>query len=222
MDKYITYYRVSTKRQGLSGLGLEAQKRAVSDFLISKPHHLVGEYTEVESGKKSSRPQLDEALRACKLTNSKLLIAKLDRLSRNLHFITSLQESGIEFTAVDMPEANTFTVNILGAMAEYERELISARTKSALRSAKERGVRLGNPSLNIVRNSDTSSATQARINKANDRAEQLRPVILDIRGGGKMTLSAIAQELTQRGILTSRGNEWTPSGVSRLLKRIGL
>lgn len=222
MDKYIAYYRVSTKRQGASGLGLEAQRRTVSDFLSSTPHHLVGEYTEVESGKKSSRPQLDEALRACKLTNSKLLIAKLDRLSRNLHFITSLQKAGIEFTAVDMPEANTFTVNILGAMAEYERELISARTKAALKSAKERGVILGNPSLNVVRNSDTSSATLARINKANERAEQLRPVILDITGGGKMTLSAIAQELTQRGILTSRGNQWTPSGVSRLLKRIVL
>src|SRR5213080_3501248 len=143
--KFIAYFRVSTDKQGKSGLGLEAQRNAVLDYLNGGRWSLVQEFVEVESGKHSDRPQLTAALAACKKHKAKLVIAKLDRLSRNLAFIATLMESGVEFVAVDMPEANKLTVHILAAVAEHEREMISERTKAALKAAKARGTRLGNP-----------------------------------------------------------------------------
>src|SRR6516165_4391847 len=136
--KFVAYFRVSTDRQGKSGLGLEAQREAVMNFLNGGPWALVGEFTEVESGKRADRPQLEKALAACKRQKAKLVIAKLDRLSRNLAFVATLMESGVEFVAVDNPHANKLTVHILAAVAQHEREMISERTKAALAAAKKR------------------------------------------------------------------------------------
>src|SRR5437870_2412558 len=149
--KFIAYYRVSTDRQGRSGLGLDAQRKAVEDYLNGGRWTLVDHFTEVESGKRSDRPELDKALAACKRHKAKLVIAKLDRLSRNLAFIATLMDSGVEFIAVDNPHANKLTIHILAAVAQHEREMISARTSAALKAAKARGKRLGNPRLGDAR-----------------------------------------------------------------------
>jgi DNA invertase Pin-like site-specific DNA recombinase len=140
---FVAYYRVSTERQGRSGLGLEAQQKAVRDHLNGGDWKLVGEFTEVESGKRSDRPKLAEALKACRVRGATLIIAKLDRLARNVHFVSGLMESGVEFTAVDFPQANRLAVHILAAVAEHEAKMISERTKAALAAAKARGVKLG-------------------------------------------------------------------------------
>src|SRR2546421_2783287 len=145
--RFIAYFRVSTDKQGKSGLGLEAQRKAVLDYLNGGRWELVQEFVEVESGKHNERPQLQAALAACKKHRARLVIAKLDRLSRNLAFIATLMESGVEFVAVDNPHANKLTVHILAAVAQHEREMISERTTAALQAAKARGVRLGNPNL---------------------------------------------------------------------------
>src|SRR5262249_11444060 len=141
--KCIAYYRVSTKRQGRSGLGLEAQEAAVRDFLNGGNWRLVKEFTEIESGKRTDRPQLEKAFQACRVYGAKLIIAKLDRLARNVAFISNLMESGVEFEAVDFPQANRLTIHIMAAMAEHEAKMISERTKAALAAAKRRGVKLG-------------------------------------------------------------------------------
>ncbi len=141
--KYVAYYRVSTQRQGRSGLGLEAQRRAVRDYLDGNGTRVLAEFVEVESGAKSDRPELAKALAACRVHGATLVIAKMDRLARNVAFISNLMESGVEFTAVDFPQANRLTVHILAAVAEHERDMISERTKAALAAAKRRGVKLG-------------------------------------------------------------------------------
>src|SRR6516165_10069055 len=145
--KFVAYFRVSTDRQGKSGLGLEAQRETVMNYLNGGRWTLVGEFTEVESGKRADRPELEKALAACKKQKAKLVIAKLDRLSRNLAFIATLMESGVEFVAVDNPHANKLTIHILAAVYQHEREMISERTKAALAAAKKRGQRLGNPDI---------------------------------------------------------------------------
>src|SRR6478672_514371 len=149
--KFVAYYRVSTDRQGKSGLGLDAQREAVTSYLNGGSWQLVQELTEVESGKHADRPQLAAALAACKKHKAKLVIAKLDRLSRNLAFIATLMDSGVEFVAVDNPHANKLTVHILAAVAQREREAIAQRTRDALQAAKARGKRLGNPRLTEAR-----------------------------------------------------------------------
>ena len=131
MQKYVLYYRVSTQRQGRSGLGIEAQEAAVVAFLSARDTHVIGEYREIESGRKSDRQQLAAAMQMCRITNSTLLIAKLDRLARNVAFISNLMESGIDFTAVDFPEMNKLTIHIMAAVAEHEAVMISERTKAA-------------------------------------------------------------------------------------------
>src|SRR5580704_5880269 len=143
--RFVPYYRVSTARQGQSGLGLEAQQKAVRDFLNGGAWEIVAEFVEVESGKKADRPELARALDACRKHKAKLVIAKLDRLSRNLALIATLMDAGVEFIAVDNPHANKLTLHILAAVAEHEREAISERTKAALAAAKARGTRLGTP-----------------------------------------------------------------------------
>ncbi len=142
MPNFVAYYRVSTDKQGQSGLGLDAQRHAVASYLSGRAD-IVAEFTEVESGKKHDRPQLAAALAECRWRRAKLVIAKLDRLARNVYFISGLMESGVEFVAGDMPEANRLTLHILAAVAEHEREMISKRTKEALAVAKTRGTRLG-------------------------------------------------------------------------------
>ena len=144
MTSFVAYYRVSTDRQGASGLGLDAQRESVSRFVGAG--QLAAAFTEVESGRKdTNRPQLQAALTECRKRKATLLIARLDRLARNVAFIANLMESGVDFVAVDMPQANRLTIHILAAVAEHEREMISARTKAALAQAKARGTRLGNP-----------------------------------------------------------------------------
>src|SRR5580704_1813705 len=145
--RFVSYYRVSTAQQGASGLGLEAQREAVSRYVASVNGGaggvIVADFTEIESGKKSDRPQIAAALAACRLRRATLVIAKLDRLARNVHFVSSLMESGVDFVACDNPEANRLTVHILAAVAEHEAAMISARTQAALEAARARGVALG-------------------------------------------------------------------------------
>src|SRR4029434_1020853 len=170
-EQFVAYYRVSTDRQGRSGLGLEAQQAAVREYLGAKGP--LTEFTEIETGKRNDRPELKQALALCRKRKARLVIAKLDRLSRNLAFIATLMDSGVEFVAVDMPEANKLTVHILAAMAEHEREQISKRTKDALAAAKRRGKRLGNPDI-----AEVAKRGRAAL-KANARrfAANVRPII---------------------------------------------
>lgn len=209
--KYVAYYRVSTQRQGQSGLGLEGQQAAVAAFANGR---LVESFTEVESGKNNSRPELAKAIAACKRLGATLVVAKLDRLARNVAFVSALMESGVEFVAVDNPTANRLTVHILAAVAEDEARRISERTKAALAAYKARGGKLGN-----AKNLITTAAPKARAaNEAaakRHRAEAL-PMAKQLREAGR-TLQEIAEILTGRGLLTRRGNAWSATAVMRLL-----
>jgi DNA invertase Pin-like site-specific DNA recombinase len=208
MSTYVAYYRVSTDRQGASGLGLDAQREAVARFVGTG--NLLAEFTEIESGKKATnRPQLAAALAASKKQGATLVIAKLDRLARNVHFISGLMESKVDFVAIDMPQANRLTVHIMAAFAEHEREQISARTKAALQQAKLRGTKLGNPRLD-----------QARENAA-DANREIVPAstvafIAKMRGQGE-TLRAIAAQLNALNITTPRGCQWYADTVRTVL-----
>lgn len=219
-QRFIAYYRVSTDKQGKSGLGLEAQREAVSSYLNGLKHELINEFTEVESGKNNSRAQLHEALRLCKLTNSRLIIAKLDRLSRNVAFLANLMESKVKFVCCDIPEANELTLHILAAVAQDERKRISQRTKAALQAVKARGKRLGNPNLAAVRNTDTTKATETRHKQALESADELLPVIQNIQADGAGSLREIADRLNSLGITTARGSEWHANSVRRILARV--
>jgi DNA invertase Pin-like site-specific DNA recombinase len=207
--KFVAYFRVSTDKQGKSGLGLEAQRKAVLDYLNGGSWKLIEELVEVESGKHADRPQLAAALAACKKHKARLVIAKLDRLSRNLAFIAALMESGVEFTAVDNPHANKLTVHILAAVAEHEREMISERTKAALQAAKARGVRLGNPAKRGV------AAVRAN---ARQFAANVLPIIEEIERAGITSRNAIAAKLNERNVRTARGGKWTHVQVGAVLR----
>jgi DNA invertase Pin-like site-specific DNA recombinase len=213
--KFVAYYRVSTQRQGQSGLGLAAQQNAVREYLNGGSWELVVELTEIESGKHADRPELAVALEACRKHKAKLIIAKLDRLSRNVAFISALMDAGVEFIAVDMPEASRLTIHILAAVAEHEREAISRRTKDALAMAKARGVKLGNPRLDDVR----AAAAESLKTGADQFATNVAPIIRDIQGAGITTLRGVADALNKRGIKTRRGRQWNASQVKNVLER---
>ena len=217
-QRYIAYYRVSTQRQGRSGLGLDAQQKAVKDRLagLAPP---IAEYTEIESGRKSDRPKLNEALAACRLHKAILIIAKLDRLARNVAFVSNLMEAGVEFEAVDFPQANRLTIHILAAVAEHEARLISERTRSALVAAKQRGTRLGGFRGRAGTCTDCEKARNVRISRADNRAIDLIPIIDQLKAEGKASLGAIARSLNQSGIAASRGGSWSASQVKRVLLR---
>jgi DNA invertase Pin-like site-specific DNA recombinase len=218
--RYVTYVRVSTQRQGRSGLGLAAQHEAVKAFLAAHNGHVVAEYKEVESGKYNSRPQLQAALRRCRQTRANLLVAKLDRLSRNAAFLLGLRDAGVSFVCADMPDANNLTIGVLAAVAEHEREAISARTRAALAAAKARGVRLGNPRL-VAGTAATARVARASLkSKAQRFAEDLRDTIREREKLGANTLEALAESLNSDEVLTRRGCEWTAKAVSRLLTRL--
>ncbi len=218
--KFVAYHRVSTDKQGRSGLGLEAQRKAVEDHLSGGRGELVADYVEVESGKRDDRPELIKALHRCKVTGATLVIAKLDRLSRNVAFISNLMDSGVDFVAVDFPQANRLTVHILAAVAEHEREMISQRTKAALASAKARGVRLGNPNgAAHLRGRGNREAVEALRAGADAFAEDLAPVLEDVGAEGHTSYRAMARELNRRGILTARGGRWHPGTVRNLVHR---
>jgi DNA invertase Pin-like site-specific DNA recombinase len=212
--KFIAYFRVSTDRQGKSGLGLEAQHETVMSYLDGGRWTLVGEFTEVESGKRADRPELEKALAACKKQKAKLVIAKLDRLSRNLAFIATLMESGVEFVAVDNPHANKLTVHILAAVAQHEREMISDRTKAALAAAKKRGQVLGNPNLAEAAKLGTAAVKR----NARRFAANIRPIIDEIMRAGATSHNAIAAKLNERNVKTARGGTWTHVQVGAILR----
>ena len=210
MTKYIAYFRVSTERQGQSGLGLEAQQAAVKQYADSITHS----FTEIESGKNDDRPQLAAAIMLCKRTGAALLIAKIDRLSRQAAFLLTLRDSGVQIVAADMPHAGTLEFGIRAVVAQHEREEISRRTKAALQAAKARGVKLGCPTPEIG-SAAGIAAIQAR---ASAYATRLAPVIADIKRAGCHTLRDIAAALQARGVTTPRGGStWSPSQVRNLI-----
>ncbi len=202
--KFISYLRVSTLRQGKSGLGLEAQRDSINNYLNGGRWKLLEEFVEIESGKDDKRPKLAEALAACQRRKTTLVIAKLDRLSRNVAFIANLMESGVEFIAVDFPQANKFSLHIMAAVAEYEAQAISKRTKEALEAAKRRGVKLGNPeNLNkAAARKGRALGTAIRQQKAAEYRERFRPMVSAYLKAG-MSLSAIAGRLSEDGELNS-------------------
>lgn len=213
MVRYVAYYRVSTKKQGESGLGLEAQRSAVQGF-VKGP--IIAEFTEVESGKKDKRAQLTMAIDKAKKEGGILVIAKLDRLSRNASFIVALRDSGVTFQCVDMPDANTLTVGIFATLAQHERELISSRNKAALPARKAQGITLGKPE-NLTSQAQLKGirANQKRAaeNENNRRASSM---IRMMYGTGK-SFTEIAKALNQAGFRTARGHEFQPTQVIRLL-----
>lgn len=211
--KFVAYYRVSTDRQGKSGLGLEAQQKAVMDYLNGGAWTLVGEFTEVETGKHDDRPELAKALALCKKHKARLVIAKLDRLSRNLAFIAKLMDAGAEFIAVDNPHANKLTVHILAAVAQHEREMIGERTKAALQAAKARGVKLGRHGAETLAPRYQQEALQ--------RATALKPMLREMLAAGS-SFRDIAKTLTDRKVPTPRGGKWHPQMISRTMKRLEL
>lgn len=220
--RYVTYTRVSTPRQGRSGLGLEAQQKAVSDYLAAHNGQVIAEYREIESGKVNERPQLQAALKRCRQSRATLLVAKLDRLSRSAAFLLSLRDSGVKFICADLPDANELTIGVLAAVAQHEREAISARTTAALAAAKARGVRLGNPHLSAGNAATAAVAREGLAAKADAFATELGEVIEDAKAHGKRTLQALAEHLNSLSCPTPRGCAWTPTAVRRLLIRLGM
>jgi DNA invertase Pin-like site-specific DNA recombinase len=213
--QYIAYYRVSTARQGQSGLGLEAQRQSVSHFVTSAGD-LADQFVEVESGKRNDRPELQAALAACRRLGATLIIAKLDRLARNVAFVSNLMEAGVEFVAVDNPHASKLTIHILCAVAEHEREMISERTRAALKAAKARGVRLGSPRGH----SKSLGRARAKLTaNADERAASVRAIIADIQRAGLTSYRQIATALNARGIATARNGQWHPATVRGVLLR---
>jgi DNA invertase Pin-like site-specific DNA recombinase len=220
MTQFVAYLRVSTMRQGASGLGIEAQREAVARYVASAGGQIVAEVVETESGKRGDRPELARALAACRAHRATLLIAKLDRLARNVHFISGLMKSGVPFVAVDMPNATPFMLHVYAAVAEEEGQAISARTKAALAAAKARGVKLGNPRLVPGNRDQACRAAAAKSAKAAARAADLRPIIAEIRAAGVSTLTGVVAALVARGVPTPSGRgAWSPASVMRLQRR---
>ena len=224
--KFVSYLRVSTAKQGASGLGLEAQRKAVADFLNGGRWTVLQEVVEVESGKRADRPKLAEAMALCRLHNATLVIAKLDRLSRDLHFLTGLQKAGVRFVAADMPEANELVVHIMAAVAQAERKAISTRTTAALVAAKARGTKLGGTKWEHLHGASADkgralgNATKQAAAQA--RASDLAPILNALRAEGHNSMGSLAKALASRGIPTATGkSEWSPMQVHRVLKALG-
>lgn len=217
--KFVTYLRVSTDRQGKSGLGLEAQRAAVLDHVAGKGE-IAAEYVEVESGKRADRPELALALAEAKQAGAVLLIAKLDRLARNVAFIANLLESGVEIAAADMPEANRFLLHVMAAVAEHEAQAISDRTRAALAAAKARGVKLGwsMPERKDEQRQASLKGAAKNAQKADQHAANVLPIIRQIAASGA-SLRQIADELNTRGINTARGGLWYAATVRNIMAR---
>lgn len=224
--KHIAYYRVSTQAQGRSGLGLEAQRQTVRDYLGEGGTSLVAEYVECESGKLAERPQLELALKSCRVHGACLIVAKVDRLTRSVGFLHKIIASGVDIRFCDLPElqgpTGRFMLNQMAAVAELEAGLISQRTKSALKAAKARGKRLGNPqnATSEGRAKGCAKGRKARIDRLNTRRGDLLPIVQDIRSKGPATLEAIAQVLNEMGIPTVTGRPWKVMSVQRMLARL--
>lgn len=220
--QYITYLRVSTDRQGRSGLGLEAQRSAIEAFIRDNGGNIIQAFTEVETGKDDKRPELTKAIKLCRVYGAILLVAKLDRLSRNLHFLTGLMQSRVKFRCCDNPNANDLTIHILAAMAEYEREMISVRTKAALAAAKARGVKLGGMKKNLHKFNarDYRKLADAIADKADKAANDLSDIFEHLHSQGFVTATAKARELIRLKVPTARGGTWTPCQVIRYQDRL--
>ena len=211
----IAYYRVSTQKQGISGLGLDAQRQSVTTYAKGR-YTIAAEFVEVESGKKADRAELTKALAMAKELGAVLLIAKLDRLARNVAFTSALMASGVQFVAVDMPDANNLTIHIIAAIAEHERELISARTKAALEQAKKRGATLGTPD-NLT--SEAREAGHETMRTAAKEAYKLTYGYLEMLRGNGLTFAAIADKLNSEGHATRNGKQFSPMTIKRILDR---
>lgn len=215
MVDYIAYYRVSTDKQGVSGLGLEAQKNAVERFLDVEP---IQEYVEVESGRKASRPKLLEALEACRKKKATLIVAKLDRLARNTAFLLKIIESNVDVAFCDLPDLpsghmSKFFLTMMAAVAELESGMVSDRTKAAMKAAKERGVVIG-------------ATGKARARENQDQAlafaKMIEPVLIEVIDSGKQNFNRISRELNQRGVRTMQGGKWHPQSVKRVVERLSI
>lgn len=215
MKSYIAYYRVSTMKQGVSGLGLAAQRSAVISFVREKSQ-ICAEYTEIESGKRNNRQELARAIDHAKRERATLVIAKLDRLSRNASFIFALRDSGVEFVCADMPEANTLSIGIFATMAQYERELISERTKAALAAKKAQGYRLGTPSNLTAAARETSKQVRKEKARQKETNRIAGHFALQLRRAGK-SYRVIAEELNTSGLRSSRGGKFYASTVQHIL-----
>ena len=219
-QNFVAYYRVSTQKQGRSGLGLEAQRADVAHYVTRNGGAVLAEYQEVESGKRADRPQLALALERCKLTRATLVVAKLDRLTRDTGFLAKLRDSGVDFVAVDNPSATPLTVTILIAVAEEERRLASVRTKAALQAAKARGVQLGNPNgAEAFGERRGAGAVEALQAKADAFAQRVAGMALPLREQG-LSLRKIAERLNAEGVVTAQGKAWQANSVKRLLDRL--
>lgn len=215
MEKYVSYLRVSTDRQGVSGLGIDAQRASIKRHIDLFQGELLAELVEVESGKRNDRPVLEEAINLCRRSRATLLVAKLDRLSRTVAFMSRLVESGIDFVAVDNPHANKLMIHVLSAFAEHERDMISARTSAALQAAKGRGVKLGNPKIEVAQ----KAAVKGVRSRADNFCLNIGPVIAQIRSTGLSTYQEIADALTARGISTARNGQWHAASVRNVEQR---
>jgi len=219
----VAYYRVSTQQQKRSGLGLEAQRTAVRRYIDACPGDLIAEFTEIESGRKNDRPAIKQALWHCRVYGAKLVVARLDRLARNVALIANLMASGVDFVAADMPLANRFTLHIIAAVAEYEAVLISQRTRAAFAVAKALGRKFGNPRPETQRLSPM--AMRAKVRRAREKAKlqalQFAPLLRALRDAGE-TINGIAVQLTLMEIDTPRGGtKWGQARVRKMFERAG-
>lgn len=221
--RIIAYYRVSTRKQQRSGLGIDAQRQIVAQFAMSTGAKIVDHFTEHESGRSLTRPELQRALAACRLQRATLVVAKLDRLARNAAFLLSLRDSGVDLVACDMPSMNRMTVGIMAVVAEEEARVISERTRVALQAAKRRGTILGTP-RNLTTNARRLGCTRSavvRADAAESRAKDLAPIFERFRSEGISSVGQMAHALNQTEIRTPRGKAWTPVAVLRVLSRLG-
>lgn len=216
--KFAAYYRVSTTKQGVNGLGMDAQRDAVRTYLNGGSWKLIAEFAEVESGKRNNRQELSKAIGLCRKEKATLLIAKLDRLARNAAFLLNLRDSGVDFIAVDMPHADKFTVGIMALVAEKERDMISQRTKDGLAAAKRRGIKLGNPRPTMA----VKRAVAANKERADAYAQSLSVVIHEIQAAHVTSLRGIAQCLNARGFKTPNCKAFAAQSVKNILDRTAL
>jgi DNA invertase Pin-like site-specific DNA recombinase len=221
---FIAYYRVSTGKQGKSGLGIEAQRQAVANYLNGGNWRIIAEFTEVESGKRSDRPQLDKALAAARAHRVPLIVARVDRLTRSVAFLSRLLEAGVDVRFADLPmvegATGRFLLQQMAAVAELEAGMISARTKAALAAAKRRGVKLGGDRGVRPTNKQRAAAIAVRREQADNRASDLAPIVKELQASGAVSLRAIAAGLDQRGIPAACGGSWSANQVARLLGNI--
>jgi DNA invertase Pin-like site-specific DNA recombinase len=214
--KYIAYYRVSTNKQGIDGLGIDAQKTSVQNFIKnSGKGKIVAEYSEVESGKKDSRVELQKALQACKRENATLVIAKIDRLARKSSFVNTLQDANLDFVCCDMPTANKFTISVMAALAQNEAETTSVRTKSALAELKKRGVKLGNPK-NLTDKARKNSI-ETRQKEAREKNLGVSKMVFDLQEQG-LSMRKIAQKLNEYGLKTVNGKAFSVATIQHIKK----